>query len=70
MCLHTSNVLEAARLDADLQVGGVPQLALVGERQEAQLVQRIARVGDQLPQEDLLRTGSTDMVSRAVWSKN
>ena len=58
--------METARLDADLQVGRVPQLAVVGERQEAQLVQRVARVGDQLPQEDLLRTESRDWVSTAV----
>ena len=45
----------AGHLDADLQVGRVAELALVGEREEAQLVQRVARVGYKLAQEDVLR---------------
>lgn len=41
-------------LHADLQLRLVAQLLLVSQRQEADLVQRICCIGDQLAQEDFL----------------
>ena len=41
-------------VDPDLEVLVVAEQVRVGERPERQLVQRVAGVADQLPQEDLL----------------
>ena len=47
-------MVQAADLDADLQLRLVTELGLVRQAEEADLVQRVSRVGDQLPQEDVL----------------
>ena len=55
--LHAQELI--AHLDADVHVRIVYKLLLVCEGQEADLVQRVCSVGDELPQKDLLQVIAT-----------
>ena len=60
--VHDSHVWETiAHLDADVQVSRVCELLLVREGQEADLVQRVRSIGDELPKENLLQVIAVQM---------